>query len=308
MDRWPGPQRAVEAYGFALGASANAGELNCRLYQRDLATAMLADAYAMTVPELQRELRSRGQPDVGRRADLRLRVQNLLGVSDADATIARATATRLHREHRTAKRAAYDASRRLSKGDDIRDAARERYRSQGSPGRKKSRLSMAAWRQSQGSPGRKKARLREAARRGQASLRRATIREDARLAAKDPAARAAFVTAEREAAERQAKKVADREARADAGARAAAAAVHAAAAAAAAVAEEAAEREASERKAKEAAERAAKDAADQEARAAAAAAHAAAAASEAEANEYRVCLQTIAELGLPDAVELLAMI
>ena len=55
MDRWPGPQRAVEAYGFALGASANAGELNHRLYPRDLATAMLADAYAMTVPELRRE-------------------------------------------------------------------------------------------------------------------------------------------------------------------------------------------------------------------------------------------------------------
>jgi hypothetical protein len=36
MDRWPGPQRAVEAYGFALGASANAGELNHRLYPRDL--------------------------------------------------------------------------------------------------------------------------------------------------------------------------------------------------------------------------------------------------------------------------------
>jgi hypothetical protein len=76
MDRWPGPQRAVEAYGFALGASANAGELNHRLYPRDLATAMLADAYAMTVPELRRELRSRAQPDVGNRADLRLRVQN----------------------------------------------------------------------------------------------------------------------------------------------------------------------------------------------------------------------------------------
>jgi hypothetical protein len=127
MDRWPGPQRAVEAYGFALGASANAGELNHRLYPRDLATAMLADAYAMTVPELRRELRSRAQPDVGNRADLRLRVQDLLGVSDADATIACATARRLHREHVASLRAAYDAGRRLSQGgDDMREAERER--------------------------------------------------------------------------------------------------------------------------------------------------------------------------------------
>ena len=151
MDRWPGPQRAVEAYGFALGASANAGELNHRLYPRDLATAMLADAYAMTVPELRRELRSRAQPDVGNRADLRLRVQDLLGVSDADATIACATARRLHREHVASLRAAYDAGRRLSQGgDDMREAERERS---------------AARRQSQRDAGRDRERRRGARRR-----------------------------------------------------------------------------------------------------------------------------------------------